>query len=374
MKPGKCSANRGRWTDTEHLLFLKAIQKHGKKWELVSQMLKTRSVVQVRTHAQKYFIKLDKAKNEKLIETHASRLRNKAPMPIVTPESQLNTPAIMPFAAPRAKFYESNCDRIIVRRNVESYGGKNIVTEKRLRESNAATNNNGNRNLAPMPSIATSLAPDAANQVPQHHYFKLVHPGSSLNNCTNQPQTPTAVIDVHDTDTDARPDIESPQAPSGTPIMPFPNMVAWKDTKRMKMTPMNDLNWYNGMGNVGITDVSVNPQQQPQQQHQLPANVFKSASIPTMASNMYPFVMQNELGQIPKLETSETAMHSNLNQAYTCQPLTVPSNYVLPGTVMDATSTPQFASQQESSDANANGAQKYKIVCVMLPTLVKLPI
>lgn len=50
----------GRWTLEEHKNFLYGYQIHGKSWKQVASYVKTRSVVQVRTHAQKYFQKLQK--------------------------------------------------------------------------------------------------------------------------------------------------------------------------------------------------------------------------------------------------------------------------------------------------------------------------
>lgn len=50
----------GRWTVEEHKNFLYGYQIHGKSWKNVAAYVKTRSVVQVRTHAQKYFQKLQK--------------------------------------------------------------------------------------------------------------------------------------------------------------------------------------------------------------------------------------------------------------------------------------------------------------------------
>ena len=35
---------------------------YGKGWKKIAQLIKTRTVVQIRTHAQKYFLKLAKAR------------------------------------------------------------------------------------------------------------------------------------------------------------------------------------------------------------------------------------------------------------------------------------------------------------------------
>lgn len=52
-------AKEGHWTDEEHEFFLKCWAKYGKSWKKISQVMKTRSNEQIRTHAQKYFTKLD---------------------------------------------------------------------------------------------------------------------------------------------------------------------------------------------------------------------------------------------------------------------------------------------------------------------------
>ena len=54
--------NTGRWTAEEHRLFLQGLEKHGKGWKKIASLIKSRTVVQIRTHAQKYFQKLAKAR------------------------------------------------------------------------------------------------------------------------------------------------------------------------------------------------------------------------------------------------------------------------------------------------------------------------
>jgi len=55
------SEHTGRWTRKEHELFLEALKKYGKEWKKVASAVKTRTVVQTRTHAQKYFQKVHKS-------------------------------------------------------------------------------------------------------------------------------------------------------------------------------------------------------------------------------------------------------------------------------------------------------------------------
>jgi SHAQKYF class myb-like DNA-binding protein len=50
----------GRWTRDEHQKFLAALNLYGKEWKKVAAHVRTRTVVQTRTHAQKYFQKMFK--------------------------------------------------------------------------------------------------------------------------------------------------------------------------------------------------------------------------------------------------------------------------------------------------------------------------
>ena len=59
---GTQGENTGRWTAEEHRLFLQGLEQHGKGWKKIASLIKSRTVVQIRTHAQKYFQKLAKAR------------------------------------------------------------------------------------------------------------------------------------------------------------------------------------------------------------------------------------------------------------------------------------------------------------------------
>ena len=61
-KTNEKGENMGRWTTTEHALFLEGLTSYGKEWKKIAELIQTRSVVQIRTHAQKYFLKVAKAR------------------------------------------------------------------------------------------------------------------------------------------------------------------------------------------------------------------------------------------------------------------------------------------------------------------------
>jgi len=50
----------GRWTSEEHKKFVEALKKFGKQWKKVEEYIQTRSGAQIRSHAQKYFLKIQK--------------------------------------------------------------------------------------------------------------------------------------------------------------------------------------------------------------------------------------------------------------------------------------------------------------------------
>jgi SHAQKYF class myb-like DNA-binding protein len=56
--------NHGRWTSDEHERFIEGINQFGREWDKVQAVVKTRSLAQIRSHAQKYFLKI--SKNEEM--------------------------------------------------------------------------------------------------------------------------------------------------------------------------------------------------------------------------------------------------------------------------------------------------------------------
>ena len=60
------NSNEGKWSKEEHIKFLEAIIKYGINWKKVKAMVKTRTLIQIRSHAQKFFRKLKDYKDEKL--------------------------------------------------------------------------------------------------------------------------------------------------------------------------------------------------------------------------------------------------------------------------------------------------------------------
>jgi SHAQKYF class myb-like DNA-binding protein len=61
-QPKRAAADRsaGRWTAAEHQVFLRGLSTYGREWKKVAAHIPTRTSAQVRSHAQKYFCRLQR--------------------------------------------------------------------------------------------------------------------------------------------------------------------------------------------------------------------------------------------------------------------------------------------------------------------------
>jgi SHAQKYF class myb-like DNA-binding protein len=53
----------GRWTKDEHQRFVEALKIYGKNWKKVEEHVSTRTGAQIRSHAQKFFNRIQKELN-----------------------------------------------------------------------------------------------------------------------------------------------------------------------------------------------------------------------------------------------------------------------------------------------------------------------
>ncbi|RLN49345.1 hypothetical protein BBJ28_00005420 [Nothophytophthora sp. Chile5] len=84
--------NTGRWTDAEHQLFLQGLETFPyRAWKKIATLIKTRTVVQIRTHAQKYYQKLEK-EEARLKEREQQQEARRDDADIASPSSSASSP------------------------------------------------------------------------------------------------------------------------------------------------------------------------------------------------------------------------------------------------------------------------------------------
>ena len=64
--PDKKNKNDGRWSNEEHNKFLKGLELYGINWKKFRNIIESRTLSQVRSHAQKFYLKMKLCKNENL--------------------------------------------------------------------------------------------------------------------------------------------------------------------------------------------------------------------------------------------------------------------------------------------------------------------
>ena len=65
-KLSETKLNEGRWSDDEQLKFIFGISKEGTNWKKIKNLISTRTLAQIRSHAQKFYNKLKLCKNDML--------------------------------------------------------------------------------------------------------------------------------------------------------------------------------------------------------------------------------------------------------------------------------------------------------------------
>eukprot|EP01103_Thecamoeba_quadrilineata_P009500 TRINITY_DN1926_c0_g1_i1.p1 TRINITY_DN1926_c0_g1~~TRINITY_DN1926_c0_g1_i1.p1 ORF type:complete len:228 (+),score=39.32 TRINITY_DN1926_c0_g1_i1:161-844(+) len=79
---------RENWTEEEHLKFLEALKLFDRDWKKIESFIGTKTVIQIRSHAQKYFLKVQKNNTGERIPPPRPKRKSVQPYPQKTRNSQ----------------------------------------------------------------------------------------------------------------------------------------------------------------------------------------------------------------------------------------------------------------------------------------------
>ena len=114
------AANEGRWSKEEHNKFLEGIVLYGINWKKVKTLIGTRTSIQVRSHAQKFFYKMKTCKDENLgIDFTLNSISNIRDMmnQIKNHNSNLNIINVFKFLAYKCDNLEKSRKKIVAKNN-----------------------------------------------------------------------------------------------------------------------------------------------------------------------------------------------------------------------------------------------------------------
>jgi SHAQKYF class myb-like DNA-binding protein len=157
--PSTAGENTGRWTAEEHRLFLQGLEQHGKGWKKIASLIKSRTVVQIRTHAQKYFQKLSKARQNG--EEGDVSMEGRGGIDMLTPGIIVSSALPPSSNAKRRRMPTSGTKRKAISSVVAS-------AQREGKKQSMAASSKGSSSIPTLPAVAPALAPYViANGGPQ---------------------------------------------------------------------------------------------------------------------------------------------------------------------------------------------------------------
>ncbi|XP_061998496.1 protein REVEILLE 5 isoform X1 [Rosa rugosa] len=102
-KPYTITKSRESWTEQEHDKFLEALQLFDRDWKKIEAFIGSKTVIQIRSHAQKYFLKVQKKGTSEHVPPPRPKRKATHPYPQKAPKSApVASQVVVPFESSSA--------------------------------------------------------------------------------------------------------------------------------------------------------------------------------------------------------------------------------------------------------------------------------
>ncbi|XP_047324235.1 protein REVEILLE 6-like isoform X2 [Impatiens glandulifera] len=132
-KPYTITKSRENWTEPEHDKFLEALQLFDRDWKKIEAFVGSKSVIQIRSHAQKYFLKVQKSGTAEHLPPPRPKRKASHPYPQKASKSEGSLPA--PTSEPGFR-KGSDCSSSLTKNPVMSTTDVASWTENSLQTTN----------------------------------------------------------------------------------------------------------------------------------------------------------------------------------------------------------------------------------------------
>jgi len=136
-KPYTKTKPRVSWTQKEHAMFLKALEMYNRDWKRIEEFVGTKTVIQIRSHAQKYFLKVLKNGTGEHLPPPRHKAKNKTPASKGKKTATAATAAATPTATATAAATGTEATQLLVVKTA-SDGSLTVQAQDRLQKSTPA--------------------------------------------------------------------------------------------------------------------------------------------------------------------------------------------------------------------------------------------